>query len=692
MTDTARRHATDRDPRSPDAIRRRRGPDLRLAPSAALAWLAVAVIHLRSILPAPVFACVAVLLWGITRQLRRGTWAQWHQAMIGWLYTGLASAMVAAIAAGAVALRITRIDQHPLIKQAADGGGSFRGEVSVTGGVRQLAGGVAKVPVNVPGLGDVALFMNPDHLTPQVMNAQPGTGLVLAARVRASDQADLIPITLSSSCSAELAHEPQGIAGASAQVRSTIRELVRGLTETTAGTRWGSWLGDAPSLIPGMVLGDTSLMSPEVRQTFLATGLSHLTAVSGLHVAIVASSVMVATTAVGLARRTRLACVMGSILLFALVVGPEPSIIRATTMGLVGVVAVASSRWSDSLSALAVAVLLVLLCAPGMAVRYSLVLSVVATIAIIAGSPLLGRQLIRAWQRVTRRRWSRDPSVAEAMVLRAFAVAIVADVATQPIIVLMTGVFSSVAVLANVVVGFAVAPLMVVGLFAGLAGVPLLALGAPAAVGAVFYAPAVPFAWWISSVAEKLSQAPVVHVPAGWGWAFLWSVLLIILIAAGVGRLPWPAIPLVIAVFMLAHRLDVLTIGPYAPTDPQQWGRDLTKVTGWTVAVCAGDPPQIFFPDATPFTCQSPRGAVRVRAGGVLKNGGEHTKPTVTIVATEQEAARVRVADLIVVAGCAGESRSHGRPTRTTDGAYVHYLCADGAAMLTEQGLVVSGG
>lgn len=338
-------------------------------------------------------------------------------------------------------MRITRIDQHPLIKQAVDGGGSFRGEVSVTGGVRQLAGGVAKVPVNVPGLGDVALFMNPDHLTPQVMNAQPGTGLVLAARVRASDQADLIPITLSSSRSAELAHEPQGIAGASAQVRSTIRELARGLTETTAGTRWGSWLGDAPSLIPGMVLGDTSLMSPEVRQTFLATGLSHLTAVSGLHVAIVASSVMVATTAVGLARRTRLACVMGSILLFALVVGPEPSIIRATTMGLVGVVTVASSRWSDSLSALAVAVLLVLLCAPGMAVRYSLVLSVVATIAIIAGSPLLGRQLIRAWQRVTRRRWSRDPSVAEAMVLRAFAVAIVADVATQPIIVLMTGVF-----------------------------------------------------------------------------------------------------------------------------------------------------------------------------------------------------------------------------------------------------------
>ena len=312
MTDTARRHATDRDPRSPDAIRRRRGPDLRLAPSAALAWLAVAVtIHLRSILPVLVFACVAVLLWGITRQLRRGTWAQWHQATIGWLYSGLASAVVAAIAAGAVALRITRVDQHPLIKQAADGGGSFRGEVSVTGGMRQLAGGVAKVPVNVPGLGDVALFMNPDHLTPQVMNAQPGTGLALAARVRTSDQADLIPITLSSSRSAELAHEPQGIAGASAQVRSTIRELARGLTETTAGTRWGSWLGDAPSLIPGMVLGDTSLMSPEVRQTFLATGLSHLTAVSGLHVAIVASSVMVATTAVGLARRTRLVCVMG---------------------------------------------------------------------------------------------------------------------------------------------------------------------------------------------------------------------------------------------------------------------------------------------------------------------------------------------------------------------------------------------
>src|SRR5699024_9413692 len=265
------------------------------------------------------------------------------------------------------------------------------------------------------------------------------------------------------------------------------------------------WFSSAEALIPGMLIGDISQMPQDIRQHYIVSGLSHLTAVSGLHVVVLISAVTIAATACGVSRRGGWVIVMATLVACPMVVGPLSSILRAGCMGTVGAAAVLSSRWSASLAALGGAVLARVLSRHGMAVEYGLLLSVLATVAIVTAGPRIGRWLILGWGRFTQRRWARGPRVVEGMLLRALAVSFVADVATQPTIVMMTGIVSPAAVPANLAVGWAVAPLMVLALAACLVGSVALLVGMPAGLAAWLLVPAAPAAWWIHIVAEQCS-------------------------------------------------------------------------------------------------------------------------------------------------------------------------------------------
>ena len=504
--------------------------------------------------------------------------------------------------------------------------------------------------------------------------------------------------------------------GISAGLRRNINELASTGPMATLANQ--AWFSGAEALIPGMLIGDISQMPQDIRQHYIVSGLSHLTAVSGLHVAVLISAVTIAATACGVSRRGRWIIVICTLVGFAIVVGPLPSILRAGFMGLVGAVAVLSSRWSDSLAALSGAVLVLMLLRPGMAVEYGLALSVLATLAIVVTSPRIARWLILRWGRITQARWSRKPRVAEAMVLRALAVSLVADVATQPVIVMMTGIVSPAAVPANLAVGWAVAPLMVLALGACLLGSLAVACGVPVALAAWLLVPAAPAAWWIHSVAAWCSRTWVLHTPGGPGWALAWALGIGAILLAAVGKLWWQTIPALIAAAILLVHLGTWQLGPYEQAGAATgWGSDLSRQPRWSVAVCGPEDGeagwQLRYPTGHRQPCPTPRGTVRLSAGGVPKNGEQAPggRPKVVTVTDEDQATKVQDADLIVVLDCraaprvnesnrgsgagdgsAGARRSHGRPSSTATGGPGHYPCADGAGLLAPEGLVVSGG
>lgn len=220
-------------------------------------------------------------------------------------------------------------------------------------------------------------------------------------------------------------------------------------------------------LARGFVLGEDERIDEKTKEDFRRSGLSHLLAVSGQNVTLLALLAMPVLGALGIALRERLVWVLALIAVYVPVAGAGPSIQRAGVMGAIGVLATLSGRRSSRLYALILAALVTLAIAPSVAADIGWQLSFAAVLGILAlAAPLrealLGRLGSRAWRR----------AVAEAI-----AVTVAATLATAPLIAFHFEELSTVGLLANLLALPAVAPAMWLGMLASAAaqvpGLPL---------------------------------------------------------------------------------------------------------------------------------------------------------------------------------------------------------------------------
>ncbi len=244
---------------------------------------------------------------------------------------------------------------------------------------------------------------------------------------------------------------------------------------------------DRPAaLIAGLTIGDTSGIDSVTTEGFRRTGLAHLVAVSGSNVAIVLAAVALVTVRLPLMFR----CVVGAavLALYVGVVGPEPSVLRAAAMGLVGLLAYMAGRRAMPLNALGIAVTAVVAAKPELLFSIGLHLSVAATLGIVVFSQPLDEALHRL------------PGLLRAPV----AITLAAQIAVAPLLIGVFGQLPLVGPLANVLAAPAVPPATVLGLSAGVMG-----LVWPEAAG-VLASLTVPFARWILWVGDTT---------AAWSWA-----------------------------------------------------------------------------------------------------------------------------------------------------------------------------
>ncbi|AGF73176.1 ComEC/Rec2 family competence protein [Corynebacterium halotolerans] len=434
--------------------------ELRLVPAALVVWAVTLLLLLTGSLPAAAgLVVVAAACLAVLRQPGQ--------------------AVLAAVL-GAAALVLTRTRQR-------GAGEAELGDV-VTGTVAAQPTGIAPerhlVRLHVPG--------HPAELP--VFTGELPAGVVAGARVTAevalspSDRPGLGAHVASGELRVEA--EPAGMAAFAAHVRQTFGESVAAVVGPAS-----------QGLVPGMVLGDTSGQSAAEQQLYIDTGLSHLSAVSGANVAIVTTAAVVVCRLLTLGPRVQVAAASGALLVFVGLVGTEPSVLRASVTGLVGLLAVLNSARMEPVHGLCLAVIGLILWDPDLAVSYGFALSVAATAGIVALHPLLYRPLAR----------TRLPDI----LVRALAVAVAADIVTMPIIAVMAGEVSLVSVVANVLVAPAVAPVTVLGLIA--AGLCLL----PGGLEIPPLKMLEPCTWWIHTVAQWCAQLPNATVPADPGWVLV---------------------------------------------------------------------------------------------------------------------------------------------------------------------------
>jgi competence protein ComEC len=161
-----------------------------------------------------------------------------------------------------------------------------------------------------------------------------------------------------------------------------VRELVAGATDVLPD--------DYAALARGLIIGDDTDQPPDMLERFRASGLAHLTAVSGQNVNFVMAA------AGPLLRRlrptSRLAASLALIGWFVVVTRAEPSVLRAGAMAALGTVAFAFGREREPPRLLAVAVAGLLLVDPLLVTSVGFWLSVGATAGVTGlASPLAAR-------------------------------------------------------------------------------------------------------------------------------------------------------------------------------------------------------------------------------------------------------------------------------------------------------------
>ncbi len=221
----------------------------------------------------------------------------------------------------------------------------------------------------------------------------------------------------------------------------------------------------AVALGAGLLLGVQSALEDSLEEAFRTAGIIHIVVLSGYNIMLVVAFVMY-VFAYFLPFRARLICGIGAVILFALLVGYAPSVLRASLMAILFLIASLMARPYLILRMLVLAGVLMIMWNPYI-LRYDIgfQLSFMATLGLILVAPHLEMAFTR---------------VSSWFSLRSFLVATIAtQIAVAPLLLYHIGEWSLVAVPVNLLVLPMVPVAMLLTFLAGLLAMVSVVLATP---------------------------------------------------------------------------------------------------------------------------------------------------------------------------------------------------------------------
>ena len=140
---------------------------------------------------------------------------------------------------------------------------------------------------------------------------------------------------------------------------------------------------DEGGLLKGMIFGDTSSISEDTFRAFRNSGIAHLLAVSGLHTSLWCGLLLSLFAFLKLSEKASAVICIAFLVLFCIISGMTPSVIRASVMMLIILVAPFFKRQSDGINALGFAITGLVLLNPYIVLSISFQLSACATFGVL---------------------------------------------------------------------------------------------------------------------------------------------------------------------------------------------------------------------------------------------------------------------------------------------------------------------
>ena len=244
---------------------------------------------------------------------------------------------------------------------------------------------------------------------------------------------------------------------------------------------------DASGLVAGLAIGDTSAISEQLLADMKLVSLTHLTAVSGANCAIVVALVYFLLKHFGAQRATRTIAALASLIGYVLLVGAQPSVLRSAVMSAAVLIGAGLGRRTSAVNALALAVLVLLIADPWLAIDFGFALSVLATLGLLLLTAPMANWLSRHlpnWMALS------------------IAVAVAAQLFCLPVLLQLQGGLSSYSLPANLLAEPLVAPITVLGIVGCLVAYPM-----PWLAGALSWLASLA-AWCITRIAHGFAGMP----------------------------------------------------------------------------------------------------------------------------------------------------------------------------------------
>ena len=214
-------------------------------------------------------------------------------------------------------------------------------------------------------------------------------------------------------------------------------------------------------VLKAYIIGDSSSLSDEMKESFKNSGLSHVLAVSGMHVVVFISCLIAFLKIFIISKRKQVVIAALSVIFFVFLTGASTSVIRAGVMFLMGIMPPLIFKRMDSVTSLTFVAALLAVFNPSVIFEASFMLSFAATLGILIFSQSFSDKLSFVYSKLKEGTKIRRllKSICDLI-----AVGLAAQIFIIPLQVYLFNEISSLSVIATVIVNPLLSPMLIGGL------------------------------------------------------------------------------------------------------------------------------------------------------------------------------------------------------------------------------------
>lgn len=217
------------------------------------------------------------------------------------------------------------------------------------------------------------------------------------------------------------------------------------------------------AMLKGLLLGETEEIQEEVMENFQVSNISHVLAISGMHISYIIIGIQLLFKKILGKKKTRIVTII-LLIWYTLITGFSPSIIRAVIMGIIIIGEGIVYRKSDIWNSLAISLLVILIYNPFLILRVGLQLSYLGTIGIILLNKKISFFLSNKKYFLNHKKYKKECKTIE-KIKEMVSVSISAQIMILPIIIYHFNTVGIYFLITNLLVSVIIGPIIILGFF-----------------------------------------------------------------------------------------------------------------------------------------------------------------------------------------------------------------------------------